>query len=166
MELLVKLTLALLIFAVEAFAGNLPAPLIPNSLYTPGTLCTRLDENYREDRYQEKIPYCKRRVANELKKRIYELYGIPQSCRKQYTIDHFYPLALGGNNQQANLWPEHLAIKRTRQNLEQQLYVQLRDGKITQARALTMIYEEKLRPDTNQIPTGDYCEQFLPKQLL
>lgn len=152
-----KHVLLLLLLSLNAVAGTLPAPLIPNPSMTMGDACSKGDRDFKEYRYREHIPYCQRNVSSSLKREIYAAYGIPTNCQKDYTIDHFYPLSLGGNNQRDNLWPEHRAVKHTRQDLEMELYEQLKAGKITQSRALAEIKEAKLHPDTSKIPTGNYC---------
>lgn len=141
-----------------SFAGPLPAPTIPNPANTTGALCAKTDQDYTEDRYQEKIPYCTRNVSSKLKKRVYAVYGVPEECQSQYTIDHFYPLSLGGNNTALNLWPEHKAVKRVRQNLEMDLYLKISNGDIKQDLALRTIEEAKLHPDLSLIPSGSYCD--------
>jgi len=157
-----KIILILFLFSINIFAAEIPQPLIPDPQLTTGYLCSTKDNNFHEYRYREKIPYCKRNVSSAMKREIYLRYRIPAKCQSDYTIDHFYPLSLGGNNQFANLWPEHKAIKKIRQNLEQTLYENLRDGEITQARALSTIKEAKLNPDSSTIAKGNYCEQFSP----
>lgn len=51
-----------------------------------------------------------RSVSSELRRRLYEQYQIsyPQP-RGSYEADHLIPLALGGSNDLANLWPEAAA---------------------------------------------------------
>ena len=48
-----------------------------------------------------------RSVSTGLRKQIYAAYGFsfPQPSGS-FEVDHFVPLALGGNNDPANLWPE------------------------------------------------------------
>ena len=156
-----NLLLALLLPLVTAQAASLPQPLTPDDQVTAGALCSARDKDYAEDRYEEEIPYCERNVPSSLKAKIYALYEIPDECRKEYTIDHFYPLSLGGNNSQTNLWPEHKAIKQVRHNLELELFIKLRDGKIKQHQALEIIHDAKFYPPVKEIERGDYCERIL-----
>lgn len=129
-------------FSVAVFAF----PIVPDQGKTPGTECTRNDPDFAEFRYREKIPYCQRNVSEYTKDKIYKLYGIDQRCKNRYTIDHFIPLSLGGNNAETNLWPEHKLIKQTRADLELKLFQQLSNGTITQQQAIDTIYREKLHP--------------------
>jgi len=147
----------LVLLGLNPFAMSLPAPLVPDRT-TPGSVCNEEDNDFLEYRYEEEIPYCERNVSSGLKNSIYQHYGIPSECRKEYTIDHFYPLSLGGDNSRKNLWPEHKSIKAVRADLELDLYKKISQGKINQARALAQIKEAKLNPDTDQIEDGDYCD--------
>lgn len=141
----------------SAWAGKIPAPLTPDET-TRGSLCNSRDPDFKEYRYDEQIPYCERKVSQSMKNRVYSHYRIPSRCRGQYTIDHFYPLSLGGNNGRENLWPEHVAIKRSRQNLETRLFAAIRAGEVSQAEALREIEENKLNPPLKKIERGNYCE--------
>lgn len=126
-------------------------PVIPNERLTPGALCSKSDSDFDGYRYGERIPHCRRDVSRSLKNRIYQQYGIPSRCRHRYTVDHFYPLSIGGNNSSKNLWPEHRFVKRLRMDLEQDVFEQLRDGRITQAEALDIIHEEKMNPPVEEL---------------
>lgn len=125
-------------------------PLTPFEPSSPGEFCRPGNPDYIERRYAEKIPYCFRNVASELKDQVYRNYKIPQHCRVFFTIDHLIPLSLGGNNEIRNLWPEHKRIKATRQGLEQKLYWDLRKGRVSHSDAVGRILAEKFHP-----PVGD-----------
>ena len=113
---------------------------------TTGGFCDRGNSDYLGDAYPEKIPKCERDVIYNTKQRIYDVYDVRTECQKNYTIDHFIPLSLGGNNQRENLWPEHKSVKALRQNLELDLFQKLRDGRISQAEAVLKIRHAKLNP--------------------
>lgn len=142
--------------AVHAF------PRVPDPQLTPGALCDVHDPDYSEDRYREKIPYCRRNVSSSTKRDIYRVYGIPSHCTKRYTIDHFVPLSLGGDNSLQNLWPEHKNVKATRQNLETELYQKISKGKISQSEAVDVIYQRKLNPPT-PVSGLDECDRLDPQ---
>ncbi len=133
-------------FSLSAAATDLAFPHVPNEKLTPGEFCTRQDPDYLGDAYPEKIAKCDRDVIYATKQKVYDLYSVKQSCRVNYTIDHFIPLSIGGNNEIGNLWPEHKAVKALRQNLELNLFQELRDGKISQAEAVRRIREAKTKP--------------------
>lgn len=118
-------------------------PLAPSPDYTNGQLCNIGSPDFSGYRYVEGIPYCERNVPWMQKERIYNLYKIPKECRHRYTVDHFIPLAIGGDNSDENLWPEHKLVKATRPHLEQQLYLAISKGQITQKKAIELIVREK-----------------------
>lgn len=141
--LITACALTVIALPVHVQAGQL---VKPNPEMTYGDLCNDKDPDYVGPRYGENVPYCVRKVNWEQKARIYAAYGIPDKCRKYYTIDHFIPLALGGSNHDANLWPEHRYVKATRRFLEQNLFDELRRGEITQKHAIEAITEAKMNP--------------------
>lgn len=141
------LTFAVALLILTAPGGHVLAfPLTPDPQATSGDLCDTRNSDFKEYRYEERIPYCDRNVSSSLKNRIYEAYGIPKKCRKEYTIDHFIPLAIGGSNEAENLWPEHKNLKATRQSLEIDVYYDIRAGRVTQAEAIEVVTQEKLNP--------------------
>lgn len=156
------LTLALLVSSLFllSLSQALAFPLTPNSQMTTGSLCTKKDGDYAEDRYEEKIAYCRRNVTTQDKARIYRAYGIPKNCWNRFTIDHFYPLSMGGSNHPDNLWPEHKYVKNTRMNLEIETFKRLQDGQITQKEALEIIKNEKLHPGNPQSNNASECDHL------
>ena len=121
-------------------------PVRPDPSRTNGDLCSRGDVDFIGYRYSEHIAYCARAVNEKTKEEIYDEYGVPRSKRRSYTIDHFIPLALGGNNARNNLWPEPKAIKKLRLNLETEMFEALRDGTMTQKEAIRKVVEAKMNP--------------------
>lgn len=156
-----SLFLSLLLAPMIGFAANThlkkvyPFPLTPDEQMTPGEICTFDNPDFIEKRYGEQIPYCKRAVSGGKKRYIYSRYKIPSKCRGSYTIDHFYPLSIGGNNEVENLWPEHKKVKDTRKNLEWEVYLALKAGDITQQEALDIIFEAKYNPSQPANPQGE-----------
>jgi hypothetical protein len=148
------------VFTAVALACSSPAladfPLTPGAA-TSGSLCTNNDSDFVEYRYSGQIPYCQRRVSSWDKKQIYDSYGVPERCRKEYTIDHFIPLSLGGTNKANNLWPEAKVVKHLRQNLELELFEALRAGTITQADAIATIRDAKLNPPVTDPSQLAFC---------
>jgi hypothetical protein len=151
----------LLIAALISIAGASPAfsyslnsddvqvlkvPLHPVPDMTPGDVCDKKDPDFDGYRYSQKIPYCTRNVSNETKAQVYEAYNIPEAERREYTIDHFIPLSIGGSNQEDNLWPEHKRIKRQRLTLEQEIYEAVKNGEMSQENAIQTIVEAKMNP--------------------
>jgi hypothetical protein len=63
-------------------------------------------------------------VTLALRRRVFEAYGLsyPQPP-KAFDVDHLIPLALGGSNDIANLWPEPMnAMATEKNNVEDALY--------------------------------------------
>ena len=135
-----------------------PAPTAtsrPDFAYTPGRLCTAQDPDFEEYRYPEHIPYCQRHVTAQMKKDIAAHYGVPESDWGKYEFDHLIPLAIGGDSYIDNIWPEPRDAAGgagDKDKLEQQLYLQLKAGTITQADAVKRIYawfgENTINPST------------------
>lgn len=128
-------------------------PVKPNPEYTKGDFCNPKDPDFMEYRYKERVPTCIRDVSWARKAQVYGEYKIPQKCWKYYTVDHYIPLFMGGSNKEVNLWPEHKDVKATRQNLEQELYEQMKGGQISQKRAIDVITHAKQHPP-HVIPRG------------
>lgn len=135
-------------------------PKVPITSLTFGSICDETDKDFEEYRYPEKIPYCERDVKTSLKRKIYEDYGIPKKCHKRYTIDHFIPLSIGGNNSPENLWPEHVLIKATRPNFEQEIYEAVASGVLSQDEAIDLVITEKTKNDQVMRELAeDECDQ-------
>jgi hypothetical protein len=132
-----------LAFAGEVVRNNIPVN--PDIEKTPGDFCTKQDRDFKELRYQEKMAYCERNVSQWLKTKIYNAYNIPEKCRHRYTVDHLVPLALGGNNAPENLWPEHVLVKKTRQELEIQLFWEVNKNNLKSQDAVEVLLEEKIK---------------------
>jgi hypothetical protein len=153
-----KLVIVLFVVSFSIFAYSYP--LVPRQDLTYGQLCSARNPDFEGYRYTERIPYCERNVSREQKEKIYNLYRIPVSCRGRYTIDHFIPLSIGGDNSDVNLWPEHKLVKATRPQLEQELFVALSRGQISQKNAIELIVREKTKPRKIQSSTSaDACDR-------
>jgi hypothetical protein len=151
---LLTIVVSLIVFLFASIGGAYP--ITPNEKTNPGHFCTTKDSHFKEYRYSEKIAYCRRSVSKGKKNYVYEVYGIPKKCRGSYTIDHIIPLSLGGSNQVENLWPEHRNVKKTRQNLEFELYVAVRDSEMLRDEAVAELLDEKFNPPI-QVPVNDPC---------
>ena len=149
--------LVLVLLFSSTLLASLEFPAIPDDEQTWGTLCTTSDRDFKEYRYREQIPYCKRRVSSSRKRKIYENYGVPSDCRSQYTIDHYIPLSIGGTNKDNNLWPEHKLVKALRAQLELETFEDLRDGIISQDEAVTLIIQEKQNPILKGLDPETLC---------
>jgi hypothetical protein len=131
-------------FALTAVAAE-HWPRGPHPGLTPGSICRNPDEI----RYPERIPYCSRSVKAELKEEIVRRYDrtlgtqIGRIGRRQFKIDHLIPLCLGGSNEPDNLWPQHPTLFALTDPIEERLCIRLREGKMKQAEAITLILRAK-----------------------
>jgi hypothetical protein len=91
--------LAALLTASSALASD--SRLYPNRILTPGAILTQDAQIVCKYGYTKGLRY----IPAYKKQQVYERYGIsPES--KDYVIDHFIPLELGGSNELTNLWPQ------------------------------------------------------------
>lgn len=77
---------------------------LPDSLCTPGTVFPdATPDEICVPGYTQRV----RSVSAKLRKQIYAAYAIPYPPQTgTYELDHLIPLALGGSNDAANLFPE------------------------------------------------------------
>lgn len=148
---------SLVVFLVSQVAFSFPKT--PDRFQTPGAVCTTQHRNFKEFRYEERIPYCRRNVSSSFKKQIYRNYGVPLHCKSLYTIDHLIPLSIGGDNSEKNLWPEHKSIKKLRKNLEFKTYNRLKSGEISQRQAINIILNAKFNPPIDDLEPDDPCRK-------
>lgn len=125
--------------ALQVFAGG-NYPMKPDPRLTTGMLCDRPVEY----RYPEHVAYCGRDVDTETKAEIFAAYrkiGYPMSStnRADYKIDHYIPLCMGGANEKVNLWPQHVSIYTITDSIEASLCDKMKQGKLSQAKAVTLM---------------------------
>ena len=102
-------------------------------------------KNPDQFRYPERIAYCSRSVSSRTKNRIIKTYdtrfgyNIGKMPRTDFKIDHYIPLCMGGDNDSANLWPQHKSVYEITDALEQKLCVLLERAVITQDAAIERI---------------------------
>ncbi|MGE3609520.1 MAG: HNH endonuclease signature motif containing protein [Bacteriovoracaceae bacterium] len=129
---------------LHSFAGRMLYPKGPDLSVTPGSLCESPDEY----RYQERIPYCERKVDSYLKDLSFQNYkklGYTMSGeRSEYKVDHFIPLCFGGSNNLNNLWPQHATVSQITDPIEALGCDTLKNGKITQKEVVELIRKAKL----------------------
>lgn len=143
-----KLITLVFVLTVSSFASAepfFPIPIQPDQQKTPGDFCSEMDADFDGYRYPEKMVYCVRNVSKGDKTQVYKAYNVDLKCKHRYTIDHMVPLAIGGNNSQDNLWPEHVLVKQTRLELEQELYDAVSAGQMKSEDAVKIIIQEKTK---------------------
>jgi hypothetical protein len=70
-------------------------------------------------------------------------YQIARMGRRNFKIDHYIPLCMGGGNDEANLWPQHPSIYAITDPLEDELCKKMREGKLKQVDAIRLIQQAK-----------------------
>lgn len=124
-----------------AFAGGQDFPRGPNLQLTPGSLCQHPDRY----RYPEKIPYCERNVSPGTKDDVIRHYDrelgyhVQQMPRREFKIDHYIPLCMGGSNEPNNLWPQHETVYTVTDPMEALACEKMALGRLRQARAIELI---------------------------
>ena len=111
----------------------------PDWSRTPGVLCTVHDPDFDGFRYPAKIAHCGRSVSAAEKRRVAQIYGIPQSQWNNYEFDHLIPLNAGGSNDIGNIWPQPILEAKQKDVVEQKVFNGLSAGTMTQAQALQLI---------------------------
>ncbi len=103
---------------------------------TPGVLCTKDDKDFKEYRYRERIPYCRRNLSIAEKKEVSKWYDLRWEDHSNFQYDHLLSLCLGGSNNLHNIWPMPWDEARQKARLENNLCIRLRNGNITQKAAI------------------------------
>lgn len=115
-------------------------PMHADPRLTTGKLCKDPDDY----RFPERIPYCKRSVSSRTKWEVIHEYdrlgfSIAQMNRKEFKIDHYLPLCLGGANGKENLWPQHRSVYTKTDPVEFKLCSLLQQGDLLQEEAIEWI---------------------------
>jgi hypothetical protein len=93
---------ALLFFLAGISLAQQPTPIVPDPNLTPGDTFDVTTEDLCVPGYSKKV----RDVPAEMKREVYQEYGITSHGSGDYEVDHLIPLELGGSNSIKNLWPE------------------------------------------------------------
>jgi hypothetical protein len=81
-----------------AFAAALPNPALTPGEALPGVTRAQVCQVGWASSHRD-VPEAERYA-------VFAAYGVPYGQRGSYELDHLIPLELGGDNAQANLWPE------------------------------------------------------------
>lgn len=92
----------LLLFLTMVALAQQPTPIVPDQQLTPGNTFDVTAEDLCVPGYTKKV----RNVPAEMKREVYEEYGVTSHGSGDYEVDHLIPLELGGSNSIKNLWPE------------------------------------------------------------
>jgi hypothetical protein len=93
---------AFLLLLAQAVLAQQPTPILPDPKLTPGDAFEVAVRDICVPGYAKKV----RNVPGEMKREVYQEYGITSHGPGDYEVDHLIPLELGGSNSIKNLWPE------------------------------------------------------------
>jgi hypothetical protein len=124
--------------ALDAF------PTAPDATLTPGALCSHPSAH----RYPENIAYCERNVDSRQKAQIFLAYdqmgyNTRGMKRQNFKIDHYFPLCMGGSNESANLWPQHVSVYTITDPLEAKICEKMKEGLLLQKDAIEIVKSAK-----------------------
>jgi hypothetical protein len=94
--------IALFFFLAPVALSQQPTPVVPDPKLTPGDSFPVTVRDLCVLGYTKKV----RNVPAEMKREVYEEYGVTSHGTGDYEVDHLIPLELGGSNSIKNLWPE------------------------------------------------------------
>jgi hypothetical protein len=94
--------LTFLLFLAQVVLAQQPTPILPVSVLTPGDTFDVTAQDLCVPGYTKKV----RNVPAEMKREVYDEYGVTSHEPGDYEVDHLIPLELGGSNSIKNLWPE------------------------------------------------------------
>ena len=95
-------TIAFLLLFAQVVLAQQPRPILPDPKLTPGDVFEVTVQDLCVPGYTKKV----RNVPAEMKREVYEEYGVTSHGPGDYEVDHLIPLELGGSNSIKNLWPE------------------------------------------------------------
>ena len=111
------------------------APYLPNRKRTPGAIFKQATrEIVCVPGYTKRV----RHVPVDMKKAVYNGYGIKHHAKGEYEVDHLVSLELGGSNDVTNLWPQpyHGQLNaRDKDKLENEMHHRVCAGTIPLAQA-------------------------------
>ena len=93
--------LSFLALLAQVVLAQQPTPILPDPNLTPDVFDVTAQDVCIPG-YTKKV----RNVPAEMKREVYEEYGVTSHGSGDYEVDHLIPLELGGSNSIKNLWPE------------------------------------------------------------
>lgn len=111
---------------------------MPNTIDTPGAT----DPAATWDVICNGTTRDRRHVTAAMKAEVLAAYNIPRTQGSYYEIDHLVPLAIGGANVVANLWPQPWAEADQKDVLEVELQRRVCHGQLSQAEAQRAIADD------------------------
>jgi hypothetical protein len=86
--------IAFLLFLAPVVLAQQPTPIVPDPKLTPGDSFPVTVQGLCVPGYTKKV----RNVPAEMKREVYEEYGVTSHGSGEYELDHLIPLELGGSN--------------------------------------------------------------------
>ncbi len=103
-------------------------PTLPNPALTPGDTLAVTASDICQPGYAHAV----RNVPSDVKRQVYESYGILHHTRGEFEVDHLISLELGGSNSVKNLWPESYQTQPWNARVKDQLEDRLHDDVCSQ----------------------------------
>lgn len=97
--------------------------LLPDATCTPGAVATT-----SLDVVCHTPTRGRRHVDGATRRRVLAAYGVAPADALHYELDHLIPLALGGDNLDANLWPEPIEEARRKNIAEDRAHARVCSG--------------------------------------
>ena len=114
----------------------------PDRSQTPGALCNPKNPDFKGYDYPEGVARCNSNVSRDDKLKVAARYGdLPTSEWPKYEFDHLLPLCAGGSNELSNLWPQPLDQARIKDQLENDVCIEMQNGNMTQAQAIRAMHD-------------------------
>lgn len=104
---------------------------VPNPILTPGAIDPAASVGIVCNRSTKE----RRSVTASMKAAVLAAYNVPEAESSHYEIDHLIPLAIGGSNALANLWPQPWVEADEKDVLEVELQREVCHGLVSQAEA-------------------------------
>ena len=142
---MIRLVIAFVLFATPVFSCQTDG-LYPDSSAecSPGDIFPEATEDIICVKgYSSTV----RNVTKGMKDKVYDMYGIPESERKGYVIDHLIPLQIGGSNDIKNLFPQRkdgVINSKTKDKVESFLKREVCKGELELEEAQAWIVEDWL----------------------
>ena len=118
-----------ILLSAPARAEELPS--LPDPIMTPGAV----DLAATREVVCNGTTRTRRHVSATMKAEVLAAYNIPDAASPFYEIDHLVPLAIGGANTVANLWPQPWAEAVQKDVLEVELQRRVCHGLLSQTEA-------------------------------
>ncbi len=108
----------------------------PDIACTPGAVFTDI---LRGDLCKRGYASTVKAVSTKIKTATYTAYGITEEEKKNYILDRFVPINLGGTNDQSNIWPQLTGNSANKNKVESFLFEEMCAGRITVSQSQELV---------------------------